>query len=106
MLCVALATCFRVCGIYCTQYTYGLHGLRKGDEHPAYTPLKSVAPFTCTFYVGKFLLYVTVPACMTLKEQGRVQLKPNSITLVGSELVQSWFGAGSKLDRAEIWPII
>ena len=33
-------------------------------------------------------------------------LKPNSITLAVSELVRSWFGAGSKLVRAEIWPII
>ena len=31
-------------------------------------------------------------------------LWPNSITLAGSELVRSWFEAGSKLVRAEIWP--
>jgi len=30
--------------------TYGLNGLWKGDEHPAYTPLRSVAPFTFTAY--------------------------------------------------------
>jgi len=35
-----------------------------------------------------------------------VSLKPNSITLAASELVRSWFEAGLKLVRAEIWPII
>jgi len=33
-------------------------------------------------------------------------LKPNSITLAGSELAPNRFGASSELVRAEIWPII
>jgi len=30
----------------CSIFTYGLNGMEKGDEHPAYTPLRSKALFT------------------------------------------------------------
>jgi len=36
--------------------TYGFNGLREGDEHPVYTPLGSMTPFTlggCTNAEGK-----------------------------------------------------
>ena len=42
-------------------------------------------------------------ACLSLFET-IAHLKPNSITLAGSKMVRSWFEAGSKLVRAEIWP--
>jgi len=38
----ALAMRHRLCGIS----TYGLSGLRKGDEHPAYVPIRSMALVT------------------------------------------------------------
>jgi len=41
---VALVMRHRLCGLS----TYELSGLRKGDEHPAYTPLRSMVPFTFT----------------------------------------------------------
>jgi len=39
---VAPAMRHKLCGIS----TYGLNGIRKGDEHPAYTPVRIMAPFT------------------------------------------------------------
>ena len=42
---VALAMRYRHCGIS----IYGLNGLKKADEHPAFTPLKTMAPAPFTF---------------------------------------------------------
>jgi len=42
---VALAMRHRHCGIS----IYGLNGLKKADEHPAFTPLKTMAPAPFTF---------------------------------------------------------
>jgi len=44
---IALARRHRLCGIS----IYRLNGLRKGKELPTDTPLRTVAPFTFTFYI-------------------------------------------------------
>jgi len=43
---IALAMHYRLRDIS----TYRLNGIRKGDEHPAYVPIRSTAPFTFLFY--------------------------------------------------------
>ena len=43
---VVLAKLHRLCGIS----IYGLNGLRKGDEHPAYTPLRNFLPTAINFH--------------------------------------------------------
>jgi len=42
-------------------YTCRLSGLRNGDEHPAYTPLRNMAPFTCTtlIYAQNYLRLIS-----------------------------------------------
>jgi len=54
---VAPAMCHRFPGIS----TYGLQCLRKGDETPAYTPLRSMAPFSLAL---PMLWVVRLPVCL------------------------------------------
>jgi len=62
----------------------------------------------CSFALSHKVTPIQYVICLLANATYKVvcYLKPNSITLAVSALVRSWFGAGSKLVRAEIWPII
>ena len=53
---ISLAMHHRLCGIS----TYGLNGLKKGDEHPAYAALASIAQF---IFACRFLVPVSMIIC-------------------------------------------